>query len=219
MAAEPTFTETARRAQIVAAAVDVLADEGFRAASLARIADRAGISKGLILYHFASKEELLRQVLFDTVGALAEGATAGLDFTAPPAELLRAVIRRSARVGVERARERRAIRQIIANLGQGAAGERHVFPSDAAPLIRGIEQLYLVGQRAGAFRPDFDTHVMAVTHQAAVDAMYTQLDADPATDPDAYADALAGLLLAAVAVPDGGAVPDASRDAARGRGA
>ena len=58
-----TFTETARRAQIVTAAVDILAEDGFKAASLARIAQRAGISKGLILYHFSSKEELFGEAV------------------------------------------------------------------------------------------------------------------------------------------------------------
>jgi AcrR family transcriptional regulator len=48
-----SITEAARRAQIVAAAVTVLADRGFASASLAAIADEVGISKGVISYHFA----------------------------------------------------------------------------------------------------------------------------------------------------------------------
>ena len=194
-----TFTETARRAQIVTAAVDILAEDGFKAASLARIAQRAGISKGLILYHFSSKEELLRQTLFDTVRALAEGAIKGVDLSASPSLVLRQIVRASARVGIERARERRAIRQIVVNLGSEGSGI--VTPEDAQALIRGVEQIYLAGQRAGEFRQDFDTLVMAITHQAAVDAMYLHFDSTPDADPQAYADALSDLLLAAVTVP------------------
>ena len=37
-----TFIETARRAQIVAAAIDTIAELGYGQASLARIAERAG---------------------------------------------------------------------------------------------------------------------------------------------------------------------------------
>ncbi|MGA9830159.1 MAG: TetR family transcriptional regulator, partial [Trebonia sp.] len=44
-----TFIETARRAQIMAAAIDTIAELGFGQASLARIAERAGTSKGVIL--------------------------------------------------------------------------------------------------------------------------------------------------------------------------
>src|SRR6202453_4771003 len=50
-AAERTFIETARRAQIVAAAIDTIAELGYAQASFARIADRVGISRGLISYH------------------------------------------------------------------------------------------------------------------------------------------------------------------------
>ena len=54
-----TFIEKARRAQIVAAAVEVIAEVGYAKASLAAIAVRAGISKGVISYHFSGKDELM----------------------------------------------------------------------------------------------------------------------------------------------------------------
>ena len=50
-----TFTETARRAQIVAAAIDTIAELGYGQASMARIAERVGITKGVIAYHFDGK--------------------------------------------------------------------------------------------------------------------------------------------------------------------
>jgi TetR/AcrR family fatty acid metabolism transcriptional regulator len=54
---ERTFIETARRAQIAASAIDTIADVGFAGASFARIAERVGISGGLISYHFAGKHD------------------------------------------------------------------------------------------------------------------------------------------------------------------
>src|SRR5215472_17968185 len=62
-----TFTETARRAQIVAAAIDTIAELGYGQASLARIAETAGTSKGVILYHFGGKDELIREVVAEVV--------------------------------------------------------------------------------------------------------------------------------------------------------
>jgi Bacterial regulatory proteins, tetR family len=47
---ERTFIEAARRNQIVAAAIDTIAEVGYARASFARIAARAGISPGLISY-------------------------------------------------------------------------------------------------------------------------------------------------------------------------
>ena len=58
-----TFIETARRAQIVDAAIDTIAEVGYARASLGRIAARAGISRGLISYHFAGKEELIGEIV------------------------------------------------------------------------------------------------------------------------------------------------------------
>src|ERR1051326_6821589 len=58
----PTFTEAARRTQIIECAIETLATLGYAQASLAQIAKRAGISKGVIVYYFSSKEELFEQV-------------------------------------------------------------------------------------------------------------------------------------------------------------
>lgn len=61
----PSFIERARRAQILAAAVDVVGNEGFGKASLARIARQAGVSKGVVTYHFSTKDEILEQMVTD----------------------------------------------------------------------------------------------------------------------------------------------------------
>jgi AcrR family transcriptional regulator len=60
---QPTFTEHARRAQIVACAIEVLAETGYAQTSFARVAERANISKSVISYHFGSKDELLEEVV------------------------------------------------------------------------------------------------------------------------------------------------------------
>ncbi|WP_409496972.1 TetR family transcriptional regulator [Amycolatopsis sp. cmx-11-12] len=65
-----TFTESARRAQIVAAAIETIAGLGYARASFAQIAKEAKLSStGLISYHFANKEELVRTVLEDVFAA------------------------------------------------------------------------------------------------------------------------------------------------------
>ena len=62
-AARPSFIEEARRRQIVQTAIETIATQGFSQASLAEIARKAGISKGVISYHFAGKKELIREIL------------------------------------------------------------------------------------------------------------------------------------------------------------
>ena len=64
-----SFIEEARRAQIVESAIETIAEVGYVRASLARIAAAAGISKGVISYHFADKDELIQQVVAEVLKA------------------------------------------------------------------------------------------------------------------------------------------------------
>ncbi|RJL24266.1 TetR/AcrR family transcriptional regulator [Bailinhaonella thermotolerans] len=71
-----------RREEILLAALDVFAERGFRGASLAAVAERAGLSQQGLLHYFPSKERLLIGMLdlrerIDALRLLADG-------TAPP---------------------------------------------------------------------------------------------------------------------------------------
>ncbi len=59
----PSFIEEKRRSQIVEIAIQTIAKQGFSQASLAEIAKKAGISKGVISYHFDGKEDLVEEIL------------------------------------------------------------------------------------------------------------------------------------------------------------
>lgn len=63
MAAEtqPVAAETAAR--ILEAACDLTAEEGIDAVRIARVAQRAGASTGLVHHYFSTREELLEQAL------------------------------------------------------------------------------------------------------------------------------------------------------------
>jgi AcrR family transcriptional regulator len=54
-----------RKAQIKKVALEVISEEGFQNTSISKIAQRAGISKGLMYNYFESKEEMIREILYD----------------------------------------------------------------------------------------------------------------------------------------------------------
>lgn len=54
-------TEDKRRETLIAAALDVVATRGAQAATVRAIADRAGVSPGLIRHYFATKDDLTRE--------------------------------------------------------------------------------------------------------------------------------------------------------------
>jgi AcrR family transcriptional regulator len=191
--------EAVRRAQIVDAAITVVAEEGYARASMARIAAQAGLSKGLLSYHFRSKDDLLEQAMRSTFAAITAAVIAEIDVGAPAPEILRAAIHRVADYGSAHRHQLRAMDQIVRNL-RDAQGRPILTLADYDEVYGQIEQLFRKGQREGTFR-SFDTRVMAVTYQAALDAMFGYADAFPGTELGPYATALADLLVAAVVAP------------------
>ncbi|WP_249351977.1 TetR/AcrR family transcriptional regulator [Nocardiopsis akebiae] len=69
---KPTLTEQARRAQLIDVTVRLIAEHGDAATSLARIAEAAGITKAAVLYHFRSKDALVRAAHESALSGLVE---------------------------------------------------------------------------------------------------------------------------------------------------
>lgn len=175
-----TFTETARRAQIVQAAIATIADVGFRNASFAQIAKRAGLSStGLISYHFRSRDELVQQVVHEVVGAI--GAHMAQRMVAIPSATAGLQIYIEANVefiGTHR-EQMKALLEIFLN-GGFAYG-----PDTDEAVLSPIEEILRDGQRSGEFR-SFDPKVMAALVQRAVDGLPFLLAAEPDLDVQAY---------------------------------
>jgi len=53
--------EKMRRAQVINAALECLAEKGFEELTLDLVAEKAGVSKGVLIYYFKSKKDLLLQ--------------------------------------------------------------------------------------------------------------------------------------------------------------
>lgn len=87
-----TFVEEARRQQLARAAIGTIAERGLAAASLAGIAEAAGVAKGLVSYHFAGKDELLRHVLATLLRDAAAFIGARVPRTGPAPDRLRAFV-------------------------------------------------------------------------------------------------------------------------------
>jgi TetR/AcrR family transcriptional regulator, fatty acid metabolism regulator protein len=184
---ERTFIENARRQQIVAAAIDTIADVGYAQASLARIASRIGISKGVISYHFAGKEDLIKQVVIEIIEAgrayilprvLAES-------TGPTA--LRAYIESNLAFMREHRNYMVAVLDIARNGGVMNDGEHRVDGRDGDVAVHLLEGLLARFQAEGELRNDFDPWVMAVAIRAAIDAVPYRIAHNADLDVDNYA--------------------------------
>ncbi|MFT4127061.1 MAG: helix-turn-helix domain-containing protein [Gordonia sp. (in: high G+C Gram-positive bacteria)] len=58
-----TFADEARRGQLVDCAIELIAERGYPQTSLAKIAERAGVAKSVVLYHFTNKDELVAAIV------------------------------------------------------------------------------------------------------------------------------------------------------------
>jgi TetR/AcrR family fatty acid metabolism transcriptional regulator len=191
-----SFIEQARRAQIVAAAIDAIAELGYGKASLAAIAVRAGISKGVISYHFSGKDELMVVIVETIYSRAAAHIVERMKAVETATELVRTHVLAAAEYMREHPSSLAALGQIFANL-RAADGSPRFGMHTSDVLFEALEQMYRRGQESGEFRP-FDLRVMAVTHQAGVDDMFGYWMAHPELDLDRYARELADLFVAAV---------------------
>jgi AcrR family transcriptional regulator len=179
---------SARRAQIVLAAIDTIAELGYGNASFARIAKRAGISSTrLISYHFDDKAELVRAVVGAVLAEAADYMGKRLRAGGTRAELLATYIESNLEFIAEHPTAIRAVNEIAAN-ARADDGTSLVRLEDVDDPVSRLATLFREGQDAGDFRP-FDPNVMAVTLRAAIDAAAAR----PDLDPHAYAAELVAL--------------------------
>src|SRR5579864_4999731 len=71
----------ARRRQLLAAAQEVFVAQGYHAAAMDEIAERAGVSKPVLYQHFPGKLELYLALLDESVDALSATVRAALEST------------------------------------------------------------------------------------------------------------------------------------------
>lgn len=188
-----SFIEEARRAQIVTAAIETIAELGYGKASFARIARRAGISAGLISYHFTNRGELINQVM-TTVHASMDADLAGKVDGAPGyTAALRRLIEGYVHYCAEHPGELIAITRIAAN----AEEAREWSERQRASTLGELEDTFREGQEHGEFR-DFAPRVMALTLMAAMESVSRELFERPETDVAAFATEMADLFEQAV---------------------
>jgi TetR/AcrR family fatty acid metabolism transcriptional regulator len=199
---ERTFIDQARRAQIVAAAIEAIAELGYVNASLARIAKWAGTSKGVITYHFAGKEDLIKEVVSQLYAQGEAYMTPKILAQPDGASMLRAYVESNLAFMREHSNHLLAVLEIALN----ARGEDGGRLFDEATLDLGVQALAeMLGrfQAIGEFRPDFDPRVMAVTIREAIDAVPRRMSRDPDLDLDHYGREMAALFVRAAQAGQG----------------
>lgn len=193
-----TFTQRKRRDQLVDCAIDAIVDLGFDRASVGEVARRAGVSKGVVTYHFAAKDDLIHEVvarIFDSVKAFLEarlGATAPERFVADYIMAWVEYYRTHTRYML-------AVREVWSNF-RNERGELHFGGRAVAGELSIVQQVLELGQANGSLGT-FSARVVAVSMKAALDALLALLAEDPDIDLESYGADLVSLFERATA-PD-----------------
>ena len=158
-----TFTESGRRAQIVTAAIEVIAEVGYAKASFSRIAKHAGLSStGMISYHFAGKDDLLAACVTEIEQVTGAFMQPRIDAADGHVAQLRAFVESNIALVGEHPAAVRALIDIVKNAASqspGVNGRLALF-----------EEHFRTGQAAGVFRP-FDTRTVALALTSGLDAV------------------------------------------------
>jgi TetR/AcrR family transcriptional regulator, fatty acid metabolism regulator protein len=179
-----TYTEQQRRAQLVSAAVEVIAERGYVNASLSAIAQRAGTSKGVLLYHFAGKDDLVAAVVDHVFTTAREIVGPKVAAAEGPRARLRAYVTERIRFLATHATAMRALLDIAITGRTPAGDQEHAVGPE--PAVRDLEALLAAGQAEGVFRA-FELRPMALLVSQAVDGVLLQLAGRPDLDLELYA--------------------------------
>ncbi|MEV5708256.1 TetR/AcrR family transcriptional regulator [Actinoallomurus sp. NPDC052274] len=158
-----TFTESGRRAQIVAAAIEVIAEVGYAKASFSRIAKQAGLSStGMISYHFAGKDDLLAACVAEIEQVTEAFMQPRIDAAEGHVAQLRAYVEANVAMVGEHPAAVRALIDIVKNSAAQSAGVNG--------RLALFEEHFRTGQAAGVFH-SFDTRTVAIALTAGLDAV------------------------------------------------
>ncbi|GAB7040185.1 MULTISPECIES: TetR/AcrR family transcriptional regulator [Catenuloplanes] len=179
-----TLTEQARRAQLIGVAIETVAAHGYGGTSLARIAEAAGISKAAVLYHFPSKDAVLRAAYASVLESLVAHVGAAVE-PHTGAAAVEAYIR--ALVGYTRLHPdhtRMIIESLVAEVDPPGGPGRHET----------VAGLVTAAVAAGDYPAGTDVRTTAVIVNGAVDAIVSAGLADPAFDTARAAEQLITML-------------------------
>lgn len=167
----------AKREEILARALEVFAEKGYRRASLREIAESVGLSQAGLLHHFSSKEELFSEVLRkrDEVDTGTEHLS--IEGTDVFEGLVRA-LRHNAEVP--------GLVQLYATISAEAADADHpghdYFVERYSAFVTGLERSIVAEQEAGRIDPALDARTLARLGIAVADGMQVQWMLDDSAD-------------------------------------
>jgi TetR/AcrR family transcriptional regulator, fatty acid metabolism regulator protein len=212
-----TFTQRKRRDQLVACTIEAVAEAGYPRTTVAEVARRAGVSKGVVSYHFPAKDDLIQAVITDVIAEMAQYLEPRLRAADPlqhPERFIAAYL--STWTGYIHSHGRDVLALVrIYNAFRDETGRPNPAFDVRATDITIVAQILRHGQQTGRLG-SFDPRIMATVMKAALDDLLTQYAGHPDLDLHGYGAELVALFERATRPEHGpatGSAPIAQRPA------
>lgn len=188
-----------RRREIVDATVRVMGARGWNETSIDEIAKEAGISRGLVSYHFKDKNELLSGVLDRCREMFLETVRSSVGSDEPPEQQMRC----ATHAALLMSRENSVPYEIFLHFSTSGLADARLAEQirDLYGTYRSVTAAAISrGQELGYYRAGFDPLAAAAKHQGTIIGIALQWIIDPgAFDLEAAADQAADMLMASIA--------------------
>lgn len=164
-----------------------MAEVGYAQTSFARIAEKAGISKGVITYHFTSKDEILRLVATQLFDRGWQHMEPQITAQQTAAGRVRAWIGSELEFFGAHRTEFLAMSDIMAN--HRSEDGSYAYATELAEELDGLTEILAQGQRDGDLR-QFDARSVATFILSCIDGVLESWAMDPGVDLPAQSAAL-----------------------------
>ena len=153
----------ATRQDVIRSALQVFSEKGYAAATLKDIADRAGVTRGAVYWHFDNKADLYNTLLAEFSAISSQVVAKAVEAGGTLPKILKRIFVRLLQE-VERDRELRAVLELelftMLRISELEASRQKQLEA-GEQLLAGISQAMEEGIQAGYLRKDFEPITMA----------------------------------------------------------
>lgn len=166
----PSITERARREQLTGLTIALIAEHGYAATSLARIAEAASISKAAVLYHFSSKKAVIEAAYNSVMHGLTGYVGRRIEAAAGPGAAVDAYVTAMIGYMVEHPDHVRVIAEVLREPNDTGIDDSPGSSERWGSLAALIER----AQAAGEYRRSIDARTQALMLSGAIDAVVAE---------------------------------------------
>jgi AcrR family transcriptional regulator len=166
----------AKKDLILDAAMSLLVDKGYTKTTISDVAQTAGIGRGTVYWHFASKDDLFFALIAREIETMVAGMDTLVEPVGPALDTIDGLIRMAFEYYQQAGPFFQAMLSIIGGAGEELEQRMVALAAELyGKYNRVLADLLDQGKAEGAVHPDLDSEITAAAITVLLDAMYLQV--------------------------------------------